>query len=238
MFPSDFKLPPNVVDAMKFNDFLIYTVQDPYQYTTPSKEPTYTAYGVRFQDNKSFKVGGPAEKGFYPHRSLVVLVHAMRLAQEAPPLPILTIPVPDYDGFKLTVSRVPNIGEQLFVGKAEKNGMVIEDQHAEAERLVINLRLKIDRYEALFTTLRGINQTWEATKNINYRKMSEDETLSRQLNQQMAEAESPGPLIQLAVLDEFEKDLKKFEARSKEKKSQRDEKGRYSKSDSNVSGAV
>lgn len=222
------KVPPNAVDSIWYNDFLIYTIQDPYQYTTPSKEPTYTAYGVRFQDNKSFKVGGPAERRFHPHRSLVVLVHAMRLAQEAPPLPILTIPVPDYDGFKLTVSRVPNIGEQLFVGKAEKNGMVIEDQHAEAERLVINLRLKIDRYEALFTTLRGINQIWEATKDINYRKMSEDEALSRQTNQQMAEAESPGPLIQLADL----------EPRSKEKKSQRDEKGRYSKPDSNMSGSV
>lgn len=261
---SSVKVPPNAVESLWYNDFLIYTVQDPYQYVAPPKEPTYTAHAWRPQDNRQFRVGGPTENRFYPHRSRVVLLWAVKQAFEAPPLPVLTIPLPDYDGFKLTVARVPNIGEQLFVGKAEKGSLVIEDQHAESDRLVINLRLKIDRYTYLEKEARDLSSTMKMrgyeTLEARVKELSNeapnlpDTDAGKVISQRISDLLSENKVLktdstlvkdatdklvyvasETAKFRSMEKDLEKFEERSKdrEKKTQlRDEKGRYSKGES------
>lgn len=192
MIPTNYRIPPNAVDILWFNDFIIYTVQDAYQHT-PKNEITYSSYGYRMQDNLKFRVGGPTESNFVPHRSKVVLLWAMKKAQEFPPLPIYTIPVPDYDNFKITVSRVPGDPRgQWFVGKAEKDGLVIESENMEHEKLIIDLRLKIDRYSSLFQDLKFLSE--RAAKSNAYKY----DTFSKQLCQEMATKGSLEPLLSIS----------------------------------------
>lgn len=157
--PTEFKAPADAIEAITFRDFKVYVAQNPYQHS-PKNVVTYRALAFRPQDGKTLLTG---------HAQFVPSLHhgesrSWRSAKEAlqaicglidrtAPLPRYDVPVPDYEGFKIVVAMVPppkppHVASQLFVGRATKDGLVIDEEGRYSQQVINALRIRIDRYVA------------------------------------------------------------------------------------------
>lgn len=141
---ANFQPPVNVIEKLRFLDYDIYVAPMRFQATSSNyNRPNFYAVGVN-SEGKKITVGdgkGSQYEFTTPGDALKEMIKKVRAA---PPKTRYDRPIPDYRGFKMFLSGVPD--SKQVVSSATRGGLVVEVDGTDVDRVLNKLRLKVDRY--------------------------------------------------------------------------------------------